>query len=84
MSNYEIVLYIYLGVAGISALFLARKYWLEWRATPSKYNIYFKQKQANRIVDSYVFIIAYVVYVIVFPLAIVDECIKSFKKRGKV
>lgn len=84
MSIYEIILYIYLGVAGITALFMARKYWLEWRDTPSKYNVYFKQKQANRIVDSYVFIIAYVVYVILFPFAILEICIKNIKKRGKV
>jgi len=77
-----IYLYIYLIIAGVISLFLARKYWIKWRESPSKYNVTFQQKQANRMVDSYVFIVAYVFYVLLFPLAVLEVGINLLKKRG--
>ena len=75
--------YIYLGVAMIGSIVLARRYWLKWRRTPSKYNVEFERKQVNRIVDSYIFVVAYMFYVLLFPIALIEigyDMIK--KKRG--
>ena len=78
-----IYFYIYLGVAMIGSIVLARRYWLRWRSTPSKYNVMFERKQVNRIVDSYIFVVAYMFYVLLFPIALIEigyDMIK--KKRG--
>lgn len=79
-----IYLYAYLVIDAVISFILARKYWIKWRETPSKYNVYFDRKQINRMVDSYIFIVAYVGYLVLLPLALIDYVIGLIikKKRG--
>lgn len=79
-----IYLYIYIAIASLGSIYLSRKYWLNWRATPSKYNIYTGKKIADRSVDSYVFIIAFIFNLLFFPLACIEYAVRVHKeKRGK-
>lgn len=78
------IFYIYLLIAGVGSIYLSRKYWREWRETPSKYNVMTGRKLIDRTIDAYVFVVAFIFNYLLFPIALIELAIKKYKeKRGK-
>lgn len=78
------VLYVYLMIAVVGSIYLSRKYWLQWRETPSKYNLMTGRKLVDRSIDSFVFMIAFIFNLLLFPIALLEYTIRINKeKRGK-
>lgn len=75
------IFYIYLLIAGVGSIYLSRKYWREWRATPSKYNVMTGRKLIDRTIDAYVFVVAFIFNYLLFPIALIELGIKNIKKK---
>lgn len=73
---------IYIIIGLIIALPLARIYFIKWRDTPNELNVVLPLKILNRIIDSFIFLIAYSIYVFLYPLAIIELIIDLLKKKG--
>lgn len=81
-----IYLYIYFLLGMLIAIPLGRKYWLEFRSSNHKSNIVLPLKIFNRIVDSFVFLTAWIVYTVIYPLYFLElllkPLIKKIRERG--
>jgi len=80
----ETVLVIYFSVGALVSIPLARKYWKDFRESDHKANTILPLKILNRIVDSYVFMIAWVLYTVLYPIALLELLYKQIKnKKGE-
>jgi hypothetical protein len=70
---------IYLSVGALVGIPLGRSYWKEFRMSNSKHNVVLPLPILNRLVDSFVFMSAWVVYIFLYPLALVELLIKKLK-----
>lgn len=73
---------IYLIIGSIIAIPLSRIYWINWRNTPSKSNIILPLKIQNRLVDSFVFLIAYAVIIFLYPIYMIELIVSKKKKES--
>lgn len=73
----------YLVIGMIVAIPLARGYWRSFRESDHKSNVVMPMKFQNRIIDSFVFTIAWMILVFIYPVQIAELIFKQLKKRGK-
>jgi len=75
---------IYLCVGAIVGIPLGRKYWEEFRKSDNKINVVLPLKIQNRIVDSFIFMVAWVIYIFLYPIALIELLIKKIRKGGQI
>lgn len=85
MSNtLELVLWIYLIVGALVGIPLAHGYWKSFRSSDHKANTILPKLSKidfNRIVDSYVFLIAWIIIALTYPIYIFEKLYKNYKER---
>ncbi|MEM0173082.1 MAG: hypothetical protein QXI16_01085 [Sulfolobaceae archaeon] len=84
MNALEILLLCYFGLGAIVGIPLGRRYWRLFRESNHKLNVVLPKLNKldfNRIIDSFVFLCAWVIYIPLYPFAIIEII---FKKGDKV
>jgi hypothetical protein len=74
---------VYLMIGSVLAIPLARIYWIKWRETPSKTNIILPLKIQNRLVDSFVFLNAYIILIVLYPFYLIELLMKNMEAKKK-
>jgi len=75
MNVFETVLLIYFCVGAIVGIPLARRYWKLFRSSNNKMNVVLPKLgkiDFNRVIDSFVFLLAWIVLVVLYPLYIFE------------
>jgi hypothetical protein len=71
----------YLMIGLVLSIPLARAYVFDWRSKPSKYNIQLPNKFANRTIEAFVFIIAWITITVLYPIYLIELLVKRGKKQ---
>jgi hypothetical protein len=77
----EFWIILYLCIGALVGIPLGRLYWIDFRSSNHKANIVYPYKFANRIVDSYVYMIAWFIYVFLYPLKLLELLISKLKEK---
>jgi len=77
----EFWIILYLSVGALVGIPLGRMYWIDFRSSNHKANVVYPYKFANRIVDSYVFMIAWFIYVFLYPFKLIELLIQKLKEH---
>ena len=84
MITFELFLTIYFVIGAIVSIPLARRYVIQFRSSNHSANLVLPKMAKldfNRLIDSYVFILAWIVLTILYPFKLVEILIR---KEGKI
>lgn len=85
MSLFEIILRVYIVIGIFVGIPLGRIYWKDFRNSNHKSNVILPRSakiDPNRIIDSFVFLIAWIINIFVYPITILELIIKKYKNKG--
>lgn len=84
IKTLELILWIYFIIGGIIAIPLARAYWRDFRSSDHKANTVlpkFNKIDFNRVVDSFVFLIAWIIITVTYPIYLLEKLYKKYKEQ---
>ncbi len=79
----ELAIKIYILIGLIVGIYLARLYWKEFRKSNHKSNIVTGYKIVDRLIDSFVFTIAYIFLIFLYPIYVIELIINNKKNKNK-
>ncbi|MCK9543740.1 MAG: hypothetical protein M0R03_17100 [Novosphingobium sp.] len=83
MTTLQLVLLIYFGIGFIVGIPLGRRYWRLFRESNHKLNIILPKANKidfNRIIDSFVFLCAWFIYIGLYPIGLLEIVLKKESK----